>query len=115
MIDQVTNINAKIDHLRKQKAKMQTQQALHFMRETQKILRDNFTPEMALKILSEAWRSASEAQKQNWRRRRDFQPSIVKQNFSTPSLPTTKDELLRAYEELCEEFLAAHLWTPART
>ena len=101
--------------IQEQKAKTQTQQAICFMRETQKILRDNFTPEMALKILSEAWRSASEAQKQNWRRRRDFQPSIVKQNFSTPSLPTTKDELLRAYEELCEEFLAAHLWTPART
>lgn len=107
MIDQITNINAKIESLRKQKAKIQTQQAICFVRETQKILRDDFTPEVALNILTETWRSASESQKQNWRREGDFQPSVVKQGFSAPNLPTTKDELIRAYEELCEEFLAA--------
>ena len=115
MDNQIKNINAKIDRLRKQKAKTQTQQAIGFMRETQKILRDDFMPEMALNILSETWRSSSEAQKQNWRTQNHFQPSVVKQNFSAPSLPSTKDELLRAYEELCEEFLAAHLWTSAKT
>ena len=109
MDNQIKNINAKIDRLRKQKAKTQTQQAICFMRETQKILGDEFTPEMALNILSETWRLASETQKQNWRRRHDFQSSVGKQNFSAPGLPTTKDELLRAYEELCEEFLAARL------
>ena len=52
MMDQITNINAKIDRLRKQKAKTQTQQAIRFMREAQKILGDDFTPELALGILS---------------------------------------------------------------
>ena len=108
MIDnQIKNINAKIARLRKQKAKTQTQQAICFMREAQKILQDDFMPEMALNILSEAWRSASEAQKQSWRTQNDFQLFVANQSFSASSLPTTKDELLRAYEELCEEFLAA--------
>jgi len=97
MIDnQIKNINAKIDRLRKQKANTQTQQAICFVRETQKILRDDFTLEMALEILSARWSTASEIQKQDWR----LQPSVHKQNFSAPSLPATKDELLRAYEEL---------------
>ncbi len=62
MDNQIKNINAEIDRLKKQKAKMQTQQAICFMRGAQKILRDGFTPEVALNILSETWRSASEAQ-----------------------------------------------------
>jgi len=105
MIDHIKTINAKIDHLRKRKERMKTQQAIHFMRETQKILQDDFTPELALRILSSIWGAASETQKQNWRRN-NFQPSVVKQNSLTSGLPTTKGELIKAYEELCEEFLA---------
>ena len=104
MDNQITNINAKIDRLRKEKAKMQTQQAICFMREAQKILRDGFTPEVALGILSSMWETASKTQKQHWKRN-NFQPSVVKQSSLTSDIPTTKDELIRAYEELCEEFL----------
>lgn len=105
MIDHIKTINAKIGRLRKRKEKMKTQKAMHFMRETQKILRDDFTPELALRILSSIWGTASEVQKQNWRRN-NFQFSVAKQNSLTSGLPTTKDELIKAYEELCEEFLA---------
>ena len=106
MIDnQIKNINARIDRLRKQKAKTQTQRAIHFRREVQEILKDDFTPEMALGILSSMWETASETQKQNWKRN-NFQPSVVKQTSLTPDISATKDELIRAYEELCEEFLA---------
>lgn len=103
--NQIKNINARIDRLRKQKAKTQTQQALHFRREAQKILKDDFTPEIALGILSSMWGTASETQKQLWKRN-NFHPSVVKQSSLTSDMPTTKDELIRAYEELCEEFLA---------
>jgi hypothetical protein len=68
-------------------------------------LQDDFTPELALGILSSIWGMASETQKQSWRGN-NFQSSVVKQSALSSGLPTTKDELIRAYEELCEEFLA---------
>jgi hypothetical protein len=105
MIDHIKTINAKIDRLTKRKEKMKTQKAIHFMRETQKILQNDFTPELALGILSSIWGTASEAHKQNWRKN-NLPSSTVKQNALTSDLPTTKDELIKAYEELCEEFLA---------
>ena len=105
MIDQIGTINAKIDCLRKRKERMKTQQAIYFMREAQRVLQDDFTPELALGLLSSIWGTASEAQKQNWRRS-GFQSSVVKQNSLPSELPTTKDELIKAYEELCEKFLA---------
>src|SRR5437868_801316 len=105
MIDHIKTINAKIDYLRKRKERMKTQQAIHFMRETQKILQDDFTPELVLGILSSSWGTASEAQKQNWKRN-SLRSSIVKQNALPSDLPTTKDELIKAYKELCGEFLA---------
>lgn len=114
MDNQIKNINAKIDRLRKQKAKTQTQQAICFMRETQKILREDFTPELALGILSSIWGTASENQKQNWRSN-NLQSLLIKKGPLPLDLPTTKDELLRAYEELCEEFLAALQLASART
>lgn len=107
MIDnRITCINARIDRLKKMKVKKQKQEALHLMRETQKILQDDFTPELALGILSSSWKTASEAQKQYWRNPGTHSRSSPIQNSRILGLPTTKDELIRAYEELCEEFLA---------
>ena len=105
MIDHIETINTKIDCLRKRKETMKTQKAIHFMRETQKILQDDFTSELALGILSSIWGTASETQKQGWRKN-NFQSSVVKQSSLTSGLLTTKDELIKAYEKLCEEFLA---------
>lgn len=106
MIDnQIANLNSRIECLKKQKAKTQTQQALYFRREVQKILKDDFTPELALGILSSIWKTTSETQKQLWKRN-NFQSSVVKQSSLSSDMPTTKDELIKAYQDLCEEFLA---------
>lgn len=69
MIDQLTTIDEKILQLKKRREKVQTQQAIFFMREAQKIFQDGFMPDIALSILSETWGTASESQKQNWRKR----------------------------------------------
>ena len=71
MIDQLTNIDEKIHKLKKRREKVQTQQAILFMREVQKILQDEFSPDLALEILVEAWTAATEAQKQKWRKKLD--------------------------------------------
>lgn len=79
MIDQLTNIDEKIHRLKKRREKVQIQQSIHFMREAQKIFQDNFSLDVALGILSETWNSASDTQKQNWRKRSDsFRPSSIK-------------------------------------
>ena len=78
MIDKLTTIDEKIQRLKKRREKVQTQQAISFMREAQKIFQDTFSTEIALSILSETWSSASESQKQNWRKRSDsFRTSPV--------------------------------------
>jgi len=88
MIDQLTNIDEKIHRLKKKKEKMQTQQAICFMREAQKIFEDGFSAEMALGILSETWSTASETQKQNWRRRPDsFRLVSTQSNRKKPQAP----------------------------
>ena len=85
MIDQLINIDEKIHRLKKKKEKMQIQQAICFMREAQKIFEEGFSAEMALGILSDTWGSASETQKQNWRRRPDsFRPSPAQSNRKKP-------------------------------
>ncbi|MBA3814594.1 MAG: hypothetical protein H0X26_08975 [Alphaproteobacteria bacterium] len=84
------------------------------MRAAQKIFQDDFTPELALTVLAETWATASESQKQNWRRS-NFQSSVVKPTPQALNMPTTKDELIRVYEELCEECLEALLLASAET
>lgn len=60
---------------------MQRQEALRFMRKVQEILQADFTPELALEILSVMWGTASETQKQNWRKN-NFQSSVIKDQSS---------------------------------
>ena len=81
MSDKLISIDEKILRLKKRREKVQTQQAISFMREAQKIFQDGFSPNMALGILSETWTAASEIQKQNWRKRgRDFRPASLQNN-----------------------------------
>ena len=88
MSDKLMNIDEKIQRLKKRREKVQTQQAISFMREAQKIFQDVFSPDMALGILSEAWGAASETQKQNWRKRgRDFRPASLQNNRQKPQTP----------------------------
>jgi hypothetical protein len=65
----VVRIDEKIQRLKKKKERIQTQQALLFVKEVQRIFKDNFTPDVALTILSDAWGKASETQKGEWRKR----------------------------------------------
>ncbi len=68
-MDKLIHINERSDRLKKQREKMRTQQALLFMRDTQKIFEDDFVPDIALGILSEMWGAASEKQKEEWKKR----------------------------------------------
>jgi hypothetical protein len=65
----ILRIDEKIQALKKKKERIQTQQALLFAKEAQKILKDAFSPQVALLILSETWAQASKTQKEEWRKR----------------------------------------------
>lgn len=69
MKDRLTHIESKISQLKQKKERIQTQQALLLMKEVQKILQDQFSPDEALKLLKEHWNGASEAQKEEWKKR----------------------------------------------
>lgn len=69
MKDKLTHIETKIHQLRQKKERIQTQQALLFMKESQKILQEEFSPNVVLKILKDHWNKASEAQKEDWKKR----------------------------------------------
>lgn len=64
-MDKITTIDHKIDRLRKQKTKIQTQEAVLFRHEAEKIFEKNFTPELALAMMSD-WTTASDAKKKEW-------------------------------------------------
>ena len=55
-----------IHRLKKQREKLQFQQALLFFKETQKIFDKAFAPDLALFVLKDVWAKASEAQKEKW-------------------------------------------------
>ena len=69
MKDKLTHIETKIYQLKQKKERIQTQQALLLMREAQKIFQGEFSPDVALTILKERWDSASEDQKEEWKKR----------------------------------------------
>lgn len=69
MKDKLTHIETKIHQLKQKKERIQTQQALLLMREAQKIFQGEFSPDVALKVLKEHWNGASEAQKEEWKKR----------------------------------------------
>lgn len=66
MKDTISNIDQKIIQLKQRKGKLQTQQALIFLKESQRILGDKFSPELATHILSNTWKSSSDHQKKEW-------------------------------------------------
>jgi hypothetical protein len=69
MTDRLTHLDEKIHQLRKKKEKVQAQQALSFMKETQKIFKEEFSAGLALTILTESWGSAPETKKESWKKR----------------------------------------------
>jgi hypothetical protein len=66
MKDTISNIDQKIIQLKQKKEKLQTQKALIFFKESQRILGDKFSPELAAHILSHTWKSSSDNQKKEW-------------------------------------------------
>ncbi len=69
-----TNIDAKIERLKKKKAKVQNQKAVLFMKEAKQIFQDDFNPGVALAVLSD-WAGATEAKKKEWiARSHSFRP-----------------------------------------
>lgn len=84
MIDKVTTIENKILELKKKKERLQTQQALLLMKEAQKILKEEFSPNLSITILKDSWTTASKAQKAEWKtRERSFPVSATKTHQKT--------------------------------
>lgn len=84
-MDQLTTIDEQINRLKKKKERVQTQQAIAFMREAQKIFQTDFSPDIALSILSETWGTASEKQQAEWKKREaTFRPSSVQSSSKKP-------------------------------
>ena len=71
MKDKLTHIETKIHQLKQKKERIQTQQALFLMKEAQKIFQGEFSSDVALKVLKDHWNSASETQKEEWKKRAD--------------------------------------------
>ena len=66
MKDTISNIDQKIIQLKQRKEKLQTQKALIFLKESQRILGEKFSPELAAHILSHSWKASSDNQKKEW-------------------------------------------------
>ncbi len=75
MTDQLTHIDEKIHLLKKKKEKIQLQQALYYMKELQKLFKEDFSHQLALIILTECWNTAAETKKEAWRKRSQTFPS----------------------------------------
>jgi hypothetical protein len=75
MTDRLTHLDEKIHLLKRKREKVQAQQALSFMKETQKIFKEEFSAGLALTILTESWGSAPETKKESWKKRSQTFPS----------------------------------------
>jgi hypothetical protein len=64
-MDKLANIDNRIEQLKKRKAKIQTQQAVLFTKEAEKIFAEGFSPDIALAVLSD-WTTASDHKKKEW-------------------------------------------------
>jgi hypothetical protein len=64
-MNKLTHIDQKIERLKKKKTKIQLQQAVHFIKEVEKIFQEGFTQDLALAVLSE-WTTASDTKKKEW-------------------------------------------------
>ena len=76
MKDKLTHIENKICQLKQKKDRIQTQHAIFLMKEAQKILKEEFSPEAALNILKDNWNAASPSQKEDWKKRGASFPTL---------------------------------------
>lgn len=75
MTDRLTHLDEKIHQLKRKKEKVQAQQALSFMKETQRIFKEEFSAGLVLTVLTESWGSAPETKKESWKKRSQIFPS----------------------------------------
>ncbi|OJW52794.1 MAG: hypothetical protein BGO67_10445 [Alphaproteobacteria bacterium 41-28] len=68
MTDRLNHIDEKIHQLKKKREKVQAQQALSFLKETQKIFKDEFSTPLALAMMAESWAAAPETKKESWKK-----------------------------------------------
>lgn len=75
MTDRLIHLDEKILQLKRKKEKVHAQQALSFMKETQKIFKEEFSAGLALTVLTDSWGSAPETKKESWKKRSQTFPS----------------------------------------
>lgn len=97
MKDQLSNIDQRILQLKQRKEKIKTQQALIFLKESQIILGEKFSIDLAIHILSNSWNSSSDQQKKEWEKscpqggkenNNSFRTSPQSSREKTPQSPT---------------------------
>ena len=91
MRDTKETISLKIAKLKQRLEKLHLQEALSFLKESQKILDQDFSPGLALTVLQQSWTMASEQTRKEWRKlerpfRTPHPASAGKKNH--PSEPT---------------------------
>ena len=69
MTTTLIHIDEQIQRLKQKRDRVQTHQAVTFMRGAQKIFLNDFTPDLALSMLSDSWSTASPTQKKEWQKR----------------------------------------------
>lgn len=62
----LTQIDEKIQQLKKKREKLQIHQSLSFLKEAQRIFKEEFSPEIALVVLDNCWRTSSDKQRKEW-------------------------------------------------
>ncbi|MBY0293131.1 MAG: hypothetical protein K2W92_07590 [Alphaproteobacteria bacterium] len=91
MKDTISNIEQKIIQLKQRKGKLQTQQALIFLKESQRILGNKFSPELATHILSHTWKSSSDHQKKEWEKNCSQEGEETNNSFRTSPQSSRKN------------------------
>jgi len=92
MEDDILGIDQKIIRLKKRKEKLQTQKAILYQRESHVILGEKFSYALALSILSNSWKSASDKQKEEWTKSADsFRKKFTKQKSKRTPIPPSKN------------------------
>jgi len=66
MTKSLSQFEQKIEQLKKKKEALQSKQALQLLKEAQKILGEEFTPELALVVLADSWKSANDSKRKEW-------------------------------------------------
>lgn len=65
-MNKVSELDEKIAKLQKQKESLQKKVSMSLLKGLSSILREDFSPELVLSIVSESWSSANEKTKEAW-------------------------------------------------